>query len=167
MQVERGSGNSQNLANLHRWIFNMKSGDMREDQLDDRVAEFPRYNEALTGRRNRYSYTGQGTIPEPDKGQLFYGLIKYDLQRGEGIEHNFGRKRYGGEAVFVPHPDGLAEDDGWLVTIVFDEASESSELIVVDAQHLDQPPVARVLIPQRVPFGFHAIWLDERQIKQI
>ena len=166
MQVETGSGNPQNLANLHRWVFNMKSGEMREEQLDDRVAEFPRYNEALTGRCNRYSYTGQGTVPEPGKGQLFYGLLKYDLQRGESIEHNFGRKRYGGEAAFVPRPAGLAEDDGWLVTIVFDEASESSELVVVDAQQLDQPPVARVLIPQRVPFGFHSIWLDDEQIAQ-
>jgi len=49
---------------------------------------------------------------------------------------------------------------------VFDEASESSELVVVDAQQLDQPPVARVLIPQRVPFGFHSIWLDDEQIAQ-
>jgi len=164
MEVERANSKPQNLANLHRWVFNLKSGEMREEQLDDRVAEFPRYNEALTGRRNRYSYTGQGTMPDPGQGQLFYGLIKYDLQSGTSVEHNFGPNRYGGEAAFVPRPAGSAEDDGWLVTIVFDEATESSELVVVDAQHLDQPPVARVLMPQRVPYGFHSIWLDDGQI---
>lgn len=133
-------------------------------ELDDRVAEFPRYNEALTGRRNRYSYTGQGTMPEQGKGQLFYGLIKYDLQTGTSVEHRFGRNRYGGEAAFSPRLGGSAEDDGWLITLVFDENTGKSELVVVHAQHLDQPPVARVLIPQRVPYGFHTIWIDDTEM---
>ena len=40
-----------------------------------------------------------------------------------------------------------------------DEAAERSELIVVDAQHMEAEPVARVLLPQRVPYGFHAEWV--------
>ncbi|MGB1253523.1 MAG: carotenoid oxygenase family protein [Candidatus Promineifilaceae bacterium] len=163
MKIETSS-KPQNLAHLHRWTFNLITGQMHEEQLDDRVAEFPRYNEDLTGRRNRYSYTGHGTMPEAGKGQLFYGLIKYDLQTGTSMEHSFGRNRYGGEAAFIPHPDASAEDDGWLVTLVFDQESEQSELVVVHAQHLDQPPVARVLIPQRVPYGFHTIWIDDAQM---
>ncbi|MEM7112734.1 MAG: carotenoid oxygenase family protein, partial [Chloroflexota bacterium] len=156
--------NGKNISHLHEWRFNLKTGETREQQLDDRRAEFPRLNESLIGRRNRYSYTGQGIFKAPGLPQLYNALLKYDMQTGSVIEHSFGRNRYGGEAVFVPHPDGTVEDDGWLVTILFDEDEEQSELVVVDAQNFDQPPVARVLMPRRVPYGFHAIWIEDEQI---
>ena len=163
MHVDK-NGNDANLGHLHKWTFNMRTGQVREEQLDDRIAEFPRMNEQLLGRQNRYGYTGHAMMPEDGGPQLFQGLLKYDMQTGTCEEHDFGRNRYGGEGVFVPRPDGSAEDDGWLITVVFDEEHERSELVVVDAQNVDQPPVARVLIPQRVPYGFHSIWLDDDQI---
>lgn len=164
IRVEVSDSDKINVAHLHHWRFNMKTGQMSEEQLDDRTAEFPSLNESLMGRPNRYAFTGQGNIPEKGTPQLFFGLIKYDLETGIGTEHNFGRNRYGGEAVFVPRPNGATEDDGWLITLVFDEAETQSELVVVDAQQVDQPPIARVLLPQRVPYGFHAIWLDDDQV---
>ena len=158
------AGKDTNLGHLHKWSFNMRTGQAREEQLDDRIAEFPRMNENILGRKNRFSYTGHALVPDEGGPQLFRGLLKYDMQTGACLEHDFGRNRYGGEGVFVAREGGSAEDDGWLITIVFDEASNSSELVIVDAQHVDQPPVARVLIPQRVPYGFHSIWLDDEKI---
>lgn len=37
--------------------------------------------------------------------------------------------------MFVPHPQGQAEDHGWLITFTYNEISNRSELIVVDAQN--------------------------------
>ena len=70
-----------------------------------------------------------------------------------------GPGRLGGEGVFVPRPDASTEDDGWLVTYVHDRAEDASELVVLDAHAFDDEPVARVLIPRRVPYGFHGTWL--------
>lgn len=42
--------------------------------------------------------------------------------------HTFGPGRFGGEPVFVPRPAGKEEDDGWLVTYVFDENTNESEV---------------------------------------
>jgi len=33
-------------------------------------------------------------------------------------------------------------------------------LLVIDAQNFTSEPVARVLMPQRVPYGFHATWIS-------
>ena len=63
--------------------------------------------------------------------------------------------------MFAPRPGAIAEDDGWLVTFVYDENSNSSELVVVNAQDVTAEPVARVIIPQRVPYGFHGTWVAE------
>ncbi|MBW4559854.1 MAG: carotenoid oxygenase family protein [Mojavia pulchra JT2-VF2] len=146
---------------LHQWRFNLKTGSVREEKLDDVAAEFPRVNENFLGRQTRYGYAGKmanSIVP------LFEGVIKYDLSSGQSQTHEFGRGRYGGEAVFAPRPDATAEDEGWLITFVYDEGSATSELIVVNAQDVTGEPVARVLIPQRVPYGFHGAWVTEEQL---
>ncbi|MDM9385130.1 carotenoid oxygenase family protein [Chlorogloeopsis sp. ULAP01] len=150
-----------NIPHLHRWRFNLTSGTVHEEMLDDMPSEFPRVNEYLLGRKTQYGYAGKmakSSIP------LFDGIIKYNLHNGNSQTYEFGQGRYGGEAVFVPRtPNGVtkSEDDGWLVTFVYDRASETSELVVVNAQDVTSEPVARVLLPQRVPYGFHGAWVFE------
>jgi carotenoid cleavage dioxygenase-like enzyme len=61
--------------------------------------------------------------------------------------------------VFVPSPDATGEDDGWLVTYVHDEATGTSEMVVVETRDFAAPPVARVMLPVRVPYGFHGLWI--------
>jgi carotenoid cleavage dioxygenase len=134
---------------------------VREEMLDDLPAEFPRVNENLLGRKTRYGYAGKMV---KNSEALFDGVIKYDFSIGESQTCEFGRGRYGGEAVFVPRPGATPEDDGWLVTFVYDTSEDSSELVVVNAQDMNAEPVARVLIPQRVPYGFHGAWLSEDQL---
>jgi carotenoid cleavage dioxygenase len=46
------------------------------------------------------------------------------------------------------------------VTFVHDEGNGTSELIVVEAQDFGAPPVARVRVPSRVPYGFHGTWIS-------
>ena len=153
-----GSGTSEQ-GRLHRWRFHMKTGQVTEEPLDDRPSDFPRLPMALAGRKNRYGYTAPLVADDGTRGPLFEGIIKYDLESGKHVMHRHGRERFGGEPVFVPRPGDSSEDAGWLVTFVHDHLEERSELVVVDAQHLDQEPVARVLIPQRVPYGFHGDWV--------
>jgi carotenoid cleavage dioxygenase len=118
-------------------------------------------NEQFLGRPTRYGYTAKlAPTPLP----LFEGLIKYDLSSGSSQTHEFGQGRYGGEAVFVPRPGATAEDDGWLLTFVYDEAEKTSELVVVNATDVAVEPVARVVIPQRVPYGFHGTWVSQEQL---
>ena len=146
---------------LHRWRFNLKTGEIKEEKLDDVPCEFPRVNEELLGRKTRYGYSARmapGTLP------LFDGLIKYDLDTGKSETYEFGKGRYGGEAVFAPRLNATSEDDGWLVTYVYDENTQTSELVVVNAQDISGETVARVIIPQRVPYGFHAAWVTEAQL---
>lgn len=60
---------------------------------------------------------------------------------------------------------GAIEDDGWLLTLVHDEGSGTSELIVVNAQDVTSGPVAQVLIPQRVPMDSTRLGLMKRNSK--
>jgi carotenoid cleavage dioxygenase-like enzyme len=59
----------------------------------------------------------------------------------------------------VPASGALSEDDGWLLSIVTDNAGDGSELLVLGAADLDF--VASVRLPRRVPAGFHGSWIAD------
>jgi carotenoid cleavage dioxygenase len=143
-------------AHLYRWHIDVANGKVREKALDDAVVDFPRISESQLGRAARYGY-----VAEVD-GLQFTALLKYDLRTGCRERHALGPGRFGGEGVFVPKPDSQTEDDGWVLTYVFDQAEGRSELVVIDARDFTKPPVARVLLPQRVPYGFHGAWVPAR-----
>ncbi|MCD8489474.1 MAG: carotenoid oxygenase family protein [Desertifilum sp.] len=146
------------LPLLHCWRFNMQTGTVREEVLSDRPCEFPRINERYLGRPTRYGYAGSSA---PTPMPKFDGLLKFDLENQSVQTHSFGTGRYGGEGVFVPKPGATAEDEGWLMTFVYDETQQTSELVIVDAQAMTDSAIARIQIPQRVPYGFHGTWIGQ------
>ena len=140
---------------LYRWRFNLKTGATTEGPLDDVSADFPRLADARLGRDNRYGYLTKAE---------WAGLIKYDLKAGTSRHHDFGPGRLAGEGVFVPRDGSKAEDDGYVLTFVFDQAAQASELVVLSAEDFAAAPLARVKIPRRVPHGFHGIWVTADQL---
>jgi carotenoid cleavage dioxygenase len=150
-------------AQLWRWRIDLRTNRVSEQALDDRSVEWPRIHEAYTGRRARWAYLAE--LRRDLALPLASGLIKYDLAGGGAETHAHGPGRHGGEAVFAPRPGARDEDDGWLLVLVHDEAEARSELCVIDARRFADPPVARVLLPQRVPYGFHGVWLADEALK--
>lgn len=81
---------------------------------------------------------------------------------------------YAQEPRFVSRANAESEDDGFLLFYAFDEsqldshgecnADAISELWVLDAKNM-RDIVARVQLPQRVPYGLHGGWFDERMIE--
>src|SRR5262245_15217907 len=147
-------------ARLHRWHVDTSASTVREEALDDRAVEFPRCDERRTGLGHRYGYavyTERGA--DANTGTA---LVKYDLRRGSSAVHDFGPGRVPGEGVFVPAEATAGEDEGWIVTYVYDAARDRSDLIILDAASFAGAPVATVPLPQRVPFGFHGSWIPDR-----
>ncbi len=148
-------------ARLYRWRLNLRTGQVKEGLMDDANTEFPTMNAARLGRPTRYAYN-VSIAPEPTL--LFDGLVKYDTSTGRSERHDFGPGCYGSEAPFAPRANATSEDDGYLLTFTYDEDKDISELLIIDAQNVSAEPVARVLIPQRVPLGFHACWVPEEKL---
>jgi carotenoid cleavage dioxygenase len=146
---------------LHRWRFNLVTGAVREEKLDDVPTEFPRINGSFQGRASRYSYNVR-LAPTPTL--LFDGFVKYDFKTGASRTYRHGPGRYGSEGVYVPRPGARDEDDGWLLSLVSGEGEPRAELVVLDAREIERGPIARVLIPRRVPIGFHACWVPGSEI---
>ena len=61
------------------------------------------------------------------------------------------------------------EDDGYLVSFVHNESAldhAGSELVIYDARSFSSQAVARIRMPQRVPYGFHSTWVPEAEFQQ-
>ncbi|MEY3619244.1 MAG: hypothetical protein RL726_1942 [Actinomycetota bacterium] len=142
---------------LWRWVIDTRTGKVSEEQIDDRSAEFPRVNDAVIGKKHRFGYEmsmGNAGFGEVDAG----AILKYDRQNGTRTSIELGKGRVSGEAVFAPAAGATSEDDGYLMTYVYDVASDTSEYVIFDAKTMSADPIATVQLP-RIPFGFHGSWV--------
>ena len=148
-------------AHLYRYRFNLRTGLTSERMIDDDNSEFPSVNQGMIGRRSRFAYNMHISS---EKTLLFDGLMKYDVDSGAAETHWFGDGRWGSEAPFAPRPGATAEDDGYLVSYVFDEREGYSDVEVLDARDVAAGPVCTIKLPVRVPLGFHATWVPGERL---
>jgi carotenoid cleavage oxygenase len=142
---------------LARWTLDRRTGKLHEDILDDRGCEFPRINDAHTGSPYRFGYSAHW-----GEGVTFGPAMKHDVARSRTEVHDYGPGRMTLEPVFVPRQGGKEEDDGWVMSYVYDAARDASDVVILDAGDFAGPPVATVHLPVRVPFGFHGGWVPDQ-----
>jgi len=145
-------------AKMHRWTIDLTGGGVRSVPLDDVSCEFPRADERRLGRKHRYGYAA--VEPEPvGTTPVWSAIRRYDLERGGSVTHSFGRGSGAGEPLFVPRSATSAEDDGWVIVLVYDGVRNASDFHVLDAKDIAGEPIATVRLPHRVPYGFHGNWV--------
>ena len=155
---------SREPVHAQYWRFRFAPGADKatEEQLSDTSSEFPRIDDSRIGLPTRYAYMLE---MHPKWGMICdgpIGLLKFDSRTGETVRHSFAPGRFPHEPVFAPAGGkSSSEDDGYIFTFVYDSATKSSSLDVYDASSFTSKPVARVALPQRVPFGFHGAWLPD------
>ena len=115
--------------------------------------DFPTINENYSGYKNRYIY-GWVSI---DYWRMT--LVKRDLEDPAGNAKWFKPSHYPGEMWFLPNPEGVEEDDGVLITLVFDGEREQSYVMILDAKTFEEIDIA--YLPYNVPFSFHGNWFPE------
>ncbi len=151
-ELWRDSGGFEVDGVLWSWTIDLQTGRVTERQLDDRAVEFPRIDDRLAGLPARYAVSVGDSR-----------LVRYDLTTGAAVEHAFGTADSPGgpgEAVFVPSTSGPADEaNGWYLGYVYDPARDGSDLVIIDASDFSGKPVARIKLPQRVPYGFHGNWI--------
>ena len=142
---------------LTKWELNTKSGQATSTRLDDRSVEFPRINPKLVGKFNQYAYAlASSNLKEPD----FNEIVKYDLMNDTSEVYEYGSGKFGAEPVFVPAEGAQSEDEGYLLSLVYNQETDKSDLIILNAKEPKSGPLATVHLPQRVPFGFHGEWVN-------
>ncbi|MDX2229341.1 MAG: carotenoid oxygenase family protein [Leptolyngbyaceae cyanobacterium bins.349] len=147
---------------LWRFRVNVQTGEIQRRLLEARCSEFPALHPAKVGRSHRYLYfaaahAATGNAPHQ-------AISKVDVESSDRTLWSAAPWGYVGEPVFVPrHPDHSqqvgVEDDGWVLTLVFDARIGRSAVMILDASTLR--PVARLNLRHHVPYGLHGSFTTE------
>ena len=128
--------------------------------------ELVRLNDAVAGRRHRYSYgftafnnhrkTTSGSSNNFGPGGA---VVKMDSEAAVpgSVEVWSSPSVFPSEPVFVARPGGTAEDDGVLLFLGHDMARRESLLCVLDAESMHE--LARVYCGSRCCVSFHGQWI--------
>jgi all-trans-8'-apo-beta-carotenal 15,15'-oxygenase len=144
---------------VFRFNVDLAAGTATAECVIDRSCEFPTLHPNCVGNDYRYLYIGAahgatGNAP-------LQALLKRDLETGAEQLWSDAPRGFMGEPVFVPRPDGTAEDDGWVLCLNYNAARQCSDLIILNAQQIDAGPIARLKLTHHVPYGLHGSFVSD------
>jgi all-trans-8'-apo-beta-carotenal 15,15'-oxygenase len=153
---------SRGMGALTRMRIDLATGKVASRTYDTGMAnEFPCINPAYSGKRQRYAYIA--CSPADRVAGLQQQLAKVDLETGAVTQHDFRPGGYPGEPLFIAtHPRG-AEDDGVVVTLVFDAGRQRTEVVGLDARDLAARPLFVAPLKHHVPFSLHGTFAPANQ----
>ena len=144
---------------LTRWIIDLEGEPhVRRRRLTEVVCEYPRIDERRTGQAYRYGFVAAEGGPGAGD-PLHRALGRFDHDTGEMALWRAAPGQAVSEPVFVAARGSQKEGDGYLLATVFDEACNASHLAVLDAQRIEEGPIARAFLDHRVPAGFHGTFV--------
>jgi carotenoid cleavage dioxygenase len=146
------------IPQMHRWTMDMADGSVSEEQFDDLGVDFPVTSPQLVGQPNQHGFVAEF---DPSGAPYILGYHKYEMASGKRTAHRLSDGRTGSEAVFIPSASARDEDDGYLMSFVYDPNEDASELVILNAKEIADEPLARIHIPARIPAGFHGSWIED------
>lgn len=144
---------------IYRYRFNVKTGEINHEAYNHAPqGEFPAWNRGVTGRPSKYAYY----LAMLDNGTpfTFNALVKLDTETGAYQTRDYGENRYTSEALFAPREGASSEDDGYLLSFVYDATRHATDIVILDARD-PQEELAAVKLSHHVPFGFHGHFTNE------
>ncbi|MEO0540254.1 MAG: carotenoid oxygenase family protein [Cyanobacteria bacterium P01_A01_bin.105] len=142
---------------LWRFTLDPANGTSESHPLINRCCEFPVLHPNHVGRPYRYLYIG--TAHQSSGNAPLQALLKYDLETGTETVYSVAPRGFAGEPIFVPRPQGQAEDDGWVLLQTYNAATRKSELHILTAQ--DLAPVATLKLKHHIPYGLHGSFVPQ------
>ena len=89
---------------------------------------------------------------------------KLDLISGERQVWSAGPSGFVSEPLMVPRPGAVAEDDGWVLELVWNGARQGSDLVILRADDLSEQAVFE--LPLAIPHGLHGSWVPSHGSSQ-
>ena len=159
-QVATGETHTAAKSTLTRVHLRPDTGKVTAIQeLLDKHCEFPSVPQQNVGQASRYTYMSSFR-PQSDIAQeILNAIARFDRQTETFTAADLGANRYCSEPIHVQDPQNQAQS--WLVTVVYDGNSDTSEVWVFDSDRLDETPVCKLGLPSVITPGFHGTWKSQ------
>jgi carotenoid cleavage dioxygenase-like enzyme len=105
------------------------------------------------------------SVPDPRAAGACY--VRFDHQTRSATLYNAGVATSLAECCFAPRSERAAEGAGYLLGVATRlQEGGRSDLVILDAEHLADGPVAIVKLPMRAIGQIHGWWVPEAQLPQ-
>jgi len=164
-------------CHMTRWTVDMGSrgnefAGMR--RLADVKGEFPRIDDRYVSRAYRYGFLLAQDFSRPLQlpggrsatGMMMNLLARLDHATGDVQTYWAGPTSTLQEPCFVPRSPAAPEGEGYLLAVANRLAESRSDLLIFDAQHLAQGPIATVKLELRLRPALHGNWTPEQQLER-
>jgi carotenoid cleavage dioxygenase-like enzyme len=156
-EVATGKTQTKAKGTLWRSRLNPQTGKVTQlQELLDKACEFPVVPEQVVGQFSPYSYISVHRDGVDISQEMFGAIAQFDHKTDTLTIADMGENRYPSEPIYAP--DALNSKQGWVLTVVYDGNSQTSEVVVFDSDALDEEPVCRLGLPSVIPFSFHGKW---------
>ncbi|PPS42664.1 carotenoid oxygenase family protein [Chroococcidiopsis sp. TS-821] len=155
---EVATGETHTVAKSALWKIRLDpraSKVTASENILDRHCEFPVIPPHVVGKEPQQIYLSVHRPGVDARKELFGAIARFDYQTQTFAIADCGENRYPTEPIFAFDPEN--PDRGWVVTVVYDGNTDSSEVWIF-GDRLTEPPICRLGLPSVVPMGFHGTW---------
>jgi all-trans-8'-apo-beta-carotenal 15,15'-oxygenase len=146
---------------LQRCRINLVEGAHSCNKLvSRRSGEFPMVNPRYEGLPARNVWMAVTEV-ESDNGYQngpLQAIMKADLVTGDQLLWRSATRSFVTEPLMVPRPGTDAQDDGWVLVLVWNGARSSTDLVVLNANDMSEQAVLE--LPLAIPYGLHGSWVQ-------
>jgi carotenoid cleavage dioxygenase-like enzyme len=174
MELPTSSG-ERDPSQIRRWTFdlNSKSDAFQEDVVSTTPGFLPRMDDRYLSLDYRYAFISSrvpSATPDPKASPMSGGtqvVQRLDVRTGDIKQCVVEGKVALQESCFVPRANSKNEGDGYVMTIASNFDTMSSDMIITDAQHLEDGIIATVKLPFRLRSGTHTNWYPQSVLPPI
>mgnify|MGYP006266926003 CR=1 FL=1 len=156
-EIATGQTKTPAKGTLWKIYLNPQTGQPIETgELLDRGCEFPIVPSHQVGKPWRYTYLSVHRDGVDISQEILGAIARYDHKMGNLSIADMGENCYPSEPIYVS--DAFNSERGWVLSVVYDGNSDSSEVRIYESDRLEAEPVCRLGLPSVIPPGFHGTW---------
>jgi len=157
-EIPTGDPQTSTKATFWRVRLDPQTGKvLSQEELLDRGCEFAVVKPHQTGQEADAVFLNIHRPEANPQRELFGAIARFSPETQDLTVADMGSDRYPSEPLYAPDPHD--PNQGWVLTVVFDGTTDTSELWIFDADGLDGEPVCRLQLPSIIPHSFHGTWV--------
>jgi carotenoid cleavage dioxygenase-like enzyme len=179
MELPTSSG-ERDPSQIRRWTFdlNSKSDSFEEEVVSTSPGFLPRMDDRYLSLDYRYAFiSSRDPSAPPDlkrapalaaMGPFMSNVLqRLDVRTGAITQAHVDPVVSLQESCFIPRKGAKEEGDGYVMVIASNYESTTSDLVIADAQHLEDGIIATVKLPFRLRGGTHTNWFPQSVLPPI
>jgi all-trans-8'-apo-beta-carotenal 15,15'-oxygenase len=156
--------NIASKTSLWRYTVDLKAGSVTKEKLSNLQCALGVINPKASTQKHKFLYMtlgGLGSDVAPPQ-----GIGKFDCEKKSMDCWMPNEFEFCGEPMFAPKQgSSTAEDDGYILSTIFNGKTEQSELAIFQANSIASGPVARIPLGMAIPHGLHGCFTDSAEAR--